>query len=137
MEHTTTPRPKHMGRKVRHMRELLNLTQDDLAEKIDMSQQTVSNIESSEKVDDEQLEKVAKAMGVTADAIKNLDDSATVYNIVTTNNGAVGLQNYNCTFNPLDKLMETIEKNEKLYRELLKEKDEKVAMLEKLMDKLK
>ncbi|WP_255518165.1 helix-turn-helix domain-containing protein [Fulvivirga sp. M361] len=126
-----------MGRKVRHMRELLNLTQDDLAEKIDMSQQTVSNIESSEKVDDEQLEKVAKAMGVTADAIKNLDDSATVYNIVTTNNGAVGLQNYNCTFNPLDKLMETIEKNEKLYRELLKEKDEKVAMLEKLMDKLK
>ncbi|TRX58767.1 helix-turn-helix transcriptional regulator [Fulvivirga sp. M361] len=137
MEHTTKPRPKHMGRKVRHMRELLNLTQDDLAEKMDMSQQTVSNIESSEEVDDEQLEKVAKAMGVTGDAIKNLDENAAVYNIVTTNHGAVhgnGFGYYReCTFNPLDKLMETIEKNEKLYRELLKEKDEKVAMLEKFL----
>ncbi|TRX61375.1 helix-turn-helix transcriptional regulator [Fulvivirga sp. M361] len=135
MEHTTTPRPKHIGRKVRHMRELLNLTQDDLAEKMDMSQQTVSNIESSEEVDDEQLEKVAKAMGVTADAIKNLDENATVYNIVHNSSisGTVSGQNYNCTFNPLDKLMETIEKNEKLYRELLKEKDEKVAMLEKYL----
>ncbi|TRX44892.1 helix-turn-helix transcriptional regulator [Fulvivirga sp. M361] len=132
MEHTTKPRPKHMGRKVRHMRELLNLTQDDLAEKMDMSQQTVSNIESSEEVDDEQLEKVAKAMGVTGDAIKNLDENATVYNIVTNHDSSSAF-NYNCTFNALDKMMEVIEKNEKLYRELLKEKDEKVAMLEKLL----
>ncbi|TRX44909.1 helix-turn-helix transcriptional regulator [Fulvivirga sp. M361] len=136
MEHTTKPRPKHMGRKVRHMRELLNLTQDDLAEKMDMSQQTVSNIESSEEVDDEQLEKVAKAMGVTGDAIKNLDENATVYNIITTHDqkgGNTSAYNYNCTFNALDKMMEVIDKNEKLYRELLKEKDEKVAMLEKLL----
>ena len=89
MEHTTTPpRPKHLGRKVRHMRELLNFTQDEIAEKMGVRQQTVSHIESSETVNDEQLEKVGKALGVSAEAIKNLDENATVYNIVT-NHGAV------------------------------------------------
>ena len=42
------------------------------------------------------------------------------------------LYNYNCTFNPMDKLMEVIEKNEKLYKNLLKEKDDKIGMLQKV-----
>ena len=135
MEHTTTPpRPKHLGRKVRHMRELLNFTQDEIAEKMGVSQQTVSHIESSETVNDDHMEKVAKALGVSAEAIKELDENATVYNIVTTNNGAVGLQNYNCTFNPFDKWAEAIEENKKLYKELLKEKDEKIAMLKEMRE---
>ena len=123
------------------MRELLNFTQDEIAEKMGVRQQTVSHIESSETVNDEQLEKVGKALGVSAEAIKNLDENATVYNIVT-NHGAVNDgaiignhgYNYQCTFNPLDKLMDAIEKNEKLYKELLKEKDEKIAMLQKMME---
>ena len=41
MEHTTTPpRPKHLGRKARHMRELLNFTQEEVAEKMGVSQQS-------------------------------------------------------------------------------------------------
>ena len=77
MEHTTKPRPKHIGRNVRHMRELLKLTQDDVAKKMGVSQQTISYIESSEEVEEERLDKVAKALSVTAEAIKNLDDNAT------------------------------------------------------------
>ncbi len=141
MEHTTKPRPVNLGRKIRHMRELLNFTQEDVAEKLGVSQQTVSNIESNETVDHDQLLKMAKAMGVSADAIKHLDEDAAVYNIVTnTNNGAHsvnGLSNYNCTFNPLDKLMEAIEKNEKLYEKLLKSEQEKVAMLERFLEEKK
>ena len=116
------------------MRELLNFTQDEIAEKMGVSQQTVSHIESSETVNDDHMEKVAKALGVSAEAIKELDENATVYNIVTTNNGAVGLQNYNCTFNPFDKWAEAIEENKKLYKELLKEKDEKIAMLKEMRE---
>ncbi len=118
------------------MRELLNFTQEEIAEKMGVSQQTVSNLESTETVEDQQLEKVAEALGVTADAIKDLDEDATVYNIVQNSSisGTVSGQNYHCTFNPLDKLMEVIEKNEKLYRELLKEKEEKVAMLERILE---
>ena len=74
----------NLGRKIRHMRELLNLTQEDVAEKLGVSQQTVSNIESNETVEHDQLEKMARALGVSAQAIKDLDENAAVYNIVTT-----------------------------------------------------
>ena len=113
------------------MRELLNFTQEEVAEKMGVSQQTISNIESSETVDDEQLDKLGKALGVSAEAIKNLDENATVYNIVHNSSISGTVSAHHCTFNPLDKLMEVIEKNEKLYKELLKEKDEKIAMLQK------
>ncbi len=126
------------------MRELLNFTQEDVAEKLGVSQQTVSNIESNETVEHDQLEKMARALGVSAQAIKNLDENAAVYNIVTNNNNAengfnnaVSGFNNNCTFNPLDKLMEVIEKNEKLYEKLLKSEQEKVAMLERFLEERK
>jgi hypothetical protein len=50
---------------------------------------------------------------------------------------SVGFNNNNieCTFNPFDKLMEQVEKNEKLYEALLKEKDEKIALMERLIGK--
>ena len=138
MEHTTKPRPVNLGRKIRHMRELLNFTQEDVAEKLGVSQQTVSNIESNETVDHDQLIKMAKAMGVSADAIKHLEEDAAVYNIINNGDHSVnGLSNYNCTFNPLDKLMEVIEENKKLYEALLKEKEEKVAMLERFLEERK
>ena len=120
------------------MRELLNFTQEDVAEKLGVSQQTVSNIESNETVDHDQLIKMAKAMGVSADAIKHLEEDAAVYNIINNGDHSVnGLSNYNCTFNPLDKLMEVIEENKKLYEALLKEKEEKVAMLERFLEERK
>ncbi|MCG8386557.1 MAG: helix-turn-helix domain-containing protein [Cytophagales bacterium] len=147
MEHTTKPRPKHLGRKVRQVRELLSLTQEEVAEKMGISQQAVSNIESNETVEREQLDRVAKAMGVSPEAIRYLDEDATIYNIVTNNDqkgGNSNALNFSCTFNPLDKLMEAIEKNEKLYETLIKEKEallkserEKVAMLEKFLEERK
>ena len=143
MEHTTKPRPKHLGRKVRQVRELLSLTQEEVAEKMGISQQAVSNIESNETVEREQLDRVAKAMGVSPEAIRYFDEDATVYNIVTTHDHSSGI-NYNCTFNPLDKWAQAIEKNEKLYEALIKEKEallkserEKVAMLERFLEERK
>ena len=38
-----------------------------------------------------------------------------------------------CTFNPLEKYVETVEKNEKLYEALLKSEREKIALLEKIL----
>ena len=119
------------------MRELLNFTQEDVAEKLGVTQQTVSNIESNETVEHDQLEKMARVLGVSAQAIKDLDENAAVYNIVTNNNNAGNGFNHNCTFNPLDKLMEVIEKNEKLYEKLLKSEQEKVAMLERFLEERK
>lgn len=134
MEYETKPPPKHLGRKIKKMRDLLGVRQEALAEKLDTSQQAISKIEQTENVDEVVLERIAKALGVNPEAIKNLDEDATVYNIFTNNTSENGLQNFNCTFNPLNKYIEAIEKIEKLHQALLKEKDEKIAMLKRLLD---
>ena len=136
-----------MGRKIGRMRELLGIRQDAVADKLGISQQTVSKIERSENVDDEMLGKMANALGINVEAIKSFDEESTVYNIIQNNyEGATNNDGpyYHCTFNPIDKLMEVVEENKKLYQELLKEKEavlrsekEKVAMLQKMLDERK
>lgn len=41
---------------------------------------------------------------------------------------------YYPTFNPIDKYVEAVEINEKLYEALLKSEREKIALLEKMLD---
>jgi hypothetical protein len=41
---------------------------------------------------------------------------------------------YQCNFNPLDKYVEAMDENKKLYEALLKSEREKVAMLQRLLD---
>jgi transcriptional regulator with XRE-family HTH domain len=110
------------------------MKQETLAEELGISQQAVSNIENSEKVDDDKLEQVAKALGVTKEGIENFSEEA-ILNIIgntyhVDNSSAV---NYGCTFNPLDKLIDAYEENKKLYERLLQAEKDKVAYLEKLI----
>ncbi|MEM6526447.1 MAG: helix-turn-helix transcriptional regulator [Bacteroidota bacterium] len=145
MESTMKPRPKHLGRNLRRVREILGVKQDTVADKLGVTQQTISNIENTETVEDDTLEKIAGILGVEPEAIKEFDEDSVVYNIQHNHEGAnqgasnVGaeVQNYHCTFNPIDKWVEAVEENKKLYEELLKSEREKVAMLEKVLDKLK
>ncbi|TRX58825.1 helix-turn-helix transcriptional regulator [Fulvivirga sp. M361] len=140
MESTTTPRPKHLGRNIRRVREILGVKQDTVAEKLGVTQQTVSNIESNEAVESETIEKIAGILGVNPEAIKSFNEESVVYNIQNNHEGATlntspnYQQNNNCTFNPIDKWVEAMEKNEKLYEALLKSEREKVAMLEKVLE---
>ncbi len=139
MESHTKPPEKHLGRKIGRMREILGIKQDVVADKLGISQSKVSYIEQSEEVDDTMLEEIAGVLGVKPEAIKNFEEESVVYNIQNNYDGATNNQGpyyqYQCTFNPVDKLMEAIDKNEKLYEELLKSEREKVALLEKLLDK--
>jgi len=43
------------------------------------------------------------------------------------------LNYYNCHFNPIDKWVEAMEENKKLYEALLKSEREKIALLEKVL----
>jgi transcriptional regulator with XRE-family HTH domain len=94
-------------------------------------QQTVSRIEQSETIEDDVLAKVAGVLGVSTEAIKNYSDEAVIYNI--QNNYEGSSSNYSglhhCTFNPLDKLIELVEENKKLYERLLQSEREKVDLL--------
>jgi len=131
---STEIKPKHIGRNISRIRELKNMKQEALAFAIGVSQQTISNIEGSESVDDEKLKAIAEALGVPADVIRNFSEEA-VFNIMgnTYDNGSSTINHNNCTFNPLDKLLEAFDKNEKLYERLVQAEKEKVALLEKLL----
>jgi len=127
---STATKPKHIGRNISRIRELRGMKQEALAIAIGLSQQTVSNIEGSETVDDEKLNAIAEALGVSADAIKNYSDEVVLNNIQNNHEGSVihsgPTVNHNCTFNPLDKIVE-------LYERLVQAEKDKVEYLERLM----
>ncbi|OXG08014.1 DNA-binding XRE family transcriptional regulator [Flavobacterium araucananum] len=135
---STEIKPKHIGRNISRIRELRNMKQEALAFAIGVSQQTISNIEGSESVDEEKLNAIAQALGATPEAIKNFSEDA-VFNIIGNtfdieNNNGSSVISYGCTFNPFDKLLEVLDKNEKLYERLVEAEKEKVALLEKLLN---
>ena len=130
---STATKPKHIGRNISRIRELKGMKQEALANAIGVSQQSVSNIEASETVDDEKLVEVAKALGISVEAIKSFSEEAMINYFNTFNDtdfsnsqGAFG-HNHNCTFNPLDKVVE-------LYERLVQAEKDKVEYLEKLLN---
>ncbi|WP_343704875.1 helix-turn-helix transcriptional regulator [Flavobacterium sp.] len=132
---STAIKPKHIGRNISRIRELRDMKQEALAIALGVSQQSISNLEGSENVDDEKLNRVAEALGVPAEVIKNFSEEA-VFNIIgNTAENSSSVVSFGCTFNPLDKLLETFEENKKLYQQLIQAEKEKVALLEKLLDK--
>ncbi|SHM32229.1 helix-turn-helix domain-containing protein [Flavobacterium chilense] len=129
---STTEKPKHIGRNISRIRELRGMKQGALADAIGTSQQTISSIETSETVDFDKLVQIAKALGVTVEAIENFTEES-VFNFFnnfydnSSNTGAQGnTHNNHCTFNPLDKVVE-------LYERLVQAEKDKVEYLEKLM----
>jgi transcriptional regulator with XRE-family HTH domain len=78
MEASTKSANTNIGRKIGRIRELRGIKQEILAEELGVSQQTVSRMEQSDVVEKELLEKVAKILGVTPDAIKNFSEEAVV-----------------------------------------------------------
>lgn len=128
---STISKPSHIGRKISRIRELKDMKQEALAQALGTSQQTVSAIENSETIDDEKLSQVAKALGVSVEAIKNFTDENMIsyFNNFYDNscNGANGMFHANyCNFNPLDKVVE-------LYERMIQAEKEKVEYLEKLL----
>ena len=126
---STATKTSHIGRKISRIRELRGMKQEALAAELGISQQSVSSLEQSEQIDDEKLGKVAKVLGVSKEAIENFSEENLIYNIQNnyegSNKGAssVSVSNLNCTFNPLDKVVE-------LYERLVQAEKDKVAYLE-------
>lgn len=122
----------HIGRKISRIRELRGMKQEALAFELGVSQQAISKMEQSEKIEDEVLQKVAKALGVTTDAVKNYSDEAIInyFNNFYDNSGAGAYSNNGTfNFNPIERLIEEMEENKKLYERLLASEREKVELL--------
>ncbi|RKR82813.1 DNA-binding XRE family transcriptional regulator [Mucilaginibacter gracilis] len=121
----------HIGRKISKVRELKGIKQETLASLMGVSQQAISKIEQSPDVEDLALEKIAQALGVTADAIKNFTEEAVFNYFNNFHDNSTGDFRHHCTFNPLDKLMELVEENKSLYERLLASEKEKNELLKK------
>ncbi|BFM43367.1 helix-turn-helix transcriptional regulator [Flavobacterium sp. CFS9] len=129
---STATKSNHIGRKISRIRELRDMKQEALAQALGTSQQTVSTIENSETIDDAKLAEVAKALGVSVEAIKNFNEENMIsyfnnFYDNSTSNGVNGIFSpSHCSFNPIDKVVE-------LFERLVQAEKEKVEYLEKLL----
>ena len=136
---TTTPASEvHLGRNIKRLREMLGIKQEALAITLgdDWNQKKVSRLEEKEEIDDELLKEVANALHVTPEAIKNFDEQAAVNYFNTFNDHSTShvIGNYGTyNFNPIDKWVEALEENRKLYERLLQAEKEKAEMLDRMM----
>lgn len=87
----------HMGIKVGSARRLIGITQKDLADRMGVTKQAISKLEQTENVDDERLEKIAVALGVSVEGLKKFDVGHVLYHtnnfyekVEATNGGIVG-----------------------------------------------
>lgn len=127
----------HHGHNIRRTRIDKNINQDVLSTKVNMSQPTVSRYENMRIIEEEILERFAKALDVPLEYLETLEEDAPI--IVFENNTINNRDNAGANthigftesengttaiFNPIDKINE-------LYERLLKEKDDKIAYLEK------
>lgn len=120
----------HEGRNVKRLREILGIKQEVLADALGFNQQKISLLEQRENIDPAVLEEIAKVLKVPVEAIRNFSEDAIIFNIQnnTWHDNASNNNNYLCNINPIEKIIE-------LYEALLKSEREKVALLEKMLEK--
>jgi transcriptional regulator with XRE-family HTH domain len=130
----------HHGRNVKRFRELMGIKQEGLAIELgdEWSQKRVSLLEQKEEIEQDILEQVAQILKVPAEAIKNFDEEAAINYFNTFNDHSVShvIGNYGTyNFNPIDKWVEALDENKKLYERLLQSEKEKVELLQALLGK--
>ena len=110
----------HLGKKIERVRRLRGMTQTELGQLLGITKQA----------DDERLEKIASALGVTTDGLKEYNEETVLYN---TNNfyencGVKNAIGNNQTFNnfPIEQTIELfeklLEKQKEQFESLKKEK---------------
>jgi transcriptional regulator with XRE-family HTH domain len=139
------PKTIHQGRNVKRFREMLGIKQEALA--LDLgdawNQKKISMLEQKEEIDAELLQQIADVLKVPTEAIRNFDEDAAMMNIQhnyegSNNQGTNSQGPYNsCIFNPLEKWLEALSENKRLYEALLKSEKEKNALLQDMINEMK
>lgn len=130
MEETTVKKSNH-GANVRRWREWRNINQDVLAEQIGVSQATLSGYEKKDKLEQDILDKIAKALDIPVEAITELDQGASINIISSTFQDSSAVNHY--TFNPIEKIVELYDEKIALYERMLKDKEEAISLLQEVL----
>jgi transcriptional regulator with XRE-family HTH domain len=137
MTHTTSNPKIHEGRNLKRFREMLGIKQDFLAFELgeDWNQQKISLLEQKEKIDSDILEQVSAILKIPAEAIRNFDEEKAMNIISNTFHSGSFVANSVETYhnNPIDKLIQLHEDKIALYERMLKEKDEMMGRLERVI----
>ena len=118
---------------------MLGIKQEALAYDlgIDWNQKKISMLEQKEVIDTAILSQISSSMKIPVEAFQNFDEEQAV-NIIsnTFDNGAFVNTGHNATLNinPIDQLVKLHEEKIALYERMLKEKDEMMVRLEKLIE---
>ncbi|MDV3550184.1 transcriptional regulator [Elizabethkingia anophelis] len=130
----------HQGRNVKRFREMLGIKQEALAFDIggDWNQKKVSLLEQKEVIEDALLQQIAEVLKIPVEAIQNFDEEQAV-NIISNTFGEHAFSNsFNygtINFHPIEKIVQLYDEKIELYERMLREKDEMMTRLEKLIDK--
>ncbi|NBA88909.1 helix-turn-helix domain-containing protein [Emticicia sp. CRIBPO] len=139
MQSKTKPSRIHEGRNIKRFREMLGIKQEALAFELgdEWNQKKVSILEQRETVDDRVMKQVADVLKIPVEAFRNFDEEQAINFISNTasfeNCQQPAFFNNQPTFNPLDKLIEAFEEIKRLNAEVIKVKDEQIALLERML----
>lgn len=133
-----TTKTIHQGRNIKRFREMLGIKQEALAFELgeDWNQKKISLLEQKETIEAAILAQVAHILKLPVEAIENFDEEQAVNIIANTfgDNACVGNPNSTFNFNPIDEIKKFHEEKIALYERMLKEKDEMMARLERLIE---
>ncbi|WP_343686530.1 helix-turn-helix transcriptional regulator, partial [Chryseobacterium gleum] len=130
----------HQGRNVKRFREMLGIKQEALAFDLgdDWNQKKISLLEQKEIIEDPLLKRISEVLKIPVEAFKNFDEEQTVNIISNTfsdfKEGASAI-NIHPVFNPVEAILKMHEEKMELYERMLKEKDEMMGRLERLIEK--
>ncbi|KLT68535.1 MULTISPECIES: helix-turn-helix domain-containing protein [unclassified Flavobacterium] len=128
----------HQGRNVKRFREMLGIKQEALAYDLgeDWNQKKISILEQKDVIEDNLLRQISNSLKIPVEAFQNFNEEQAINVIANTfgDNACVG-KNPTINFNPIEEVKKLHEEKIVLFERMLKEKDEMLAKLEKLIIK--
>lgn len=127
----------HHGHTIKRIRHSLGIKQEVLADMIGTTQARISNYEQEKVLEDEIIDKFAKALNVAPELIRELEeDPITVIienNTFEKGSGAAYYNVINNNSDPVDRLIELSNEKTALYERIVELEKEKNALLERLL----
>jgi len=129
----------HHGRNVKRFREMLKIKQEALAYDLgeDWNQKKISILEQKDVIEDNLLKQISSVLKIPVEAFQNFDEEQAV-NLISCNFSDNAMFNNRIEVfnnNPIEEIKKLHEEKIVLFERMLKEKDEMIQRLEKLINK--
>lgn len=122
---------------MKRFREMLGIKQEALAFELgeDWNQKKISMLDQRESIELPLLQEVSRVLKIPIEAFQNFDEEQAINIISNTFNDSSTLNaiNHNPTFHPVDQILKLHEEKIALYERMLKEKEEMMERLERII----